>query len=67
MIATGLAFELPIAMLLLINLGLVSPEFLRKQRRIAYRPNYRAEQATDGWNKVIAFFSKHLGGREAGR
>lgn len=32
----------------------------------AYRPNYRAEQATDGWQKVIAFFSKHLGGREAG-
>jgi carboxymethylenebutenolidase len=33
----------------------------------AYRPNYRAEQATDGWNKVLAFFSKQLGGREAGR
>ena len=33
----------------------------------AYRPSYRAEQATDGWNKVIAFFSKHLGGREARR
>ena len=33
----------------------------------AYRPSYRAEQATDGWNKVIAFFSKHLGGREASR
>jgi carboxymethylenebutenolidase len=33
----------------------------------AYRPSYRAEQATDGWNKVIAFFSKHLGGCEASR
>lgn len=36
MIATGLAFELPIALLLLIKLGLVSPESLRKQRCIAY-------------------------------
>ena len=25
-----------------------------------YRPNYRVEQAQDGWNKVFAFFSKHL-------
>src|SRR5262245_12530032 len=24
------------------------------------RPNYRAEQATDGWKKVLAFFDKHL-------
>jgi carboxymethylenebutenolidase len=24
------------------------------------RPNYRAEQATDGWKKVIAFFNTHL-------
>ena len=33
----------------------------------AYRSNYRAEQATDGWDKVIAFFSRYLGGREASR
>jgi carboxymethylenebutenolidase len=26
-----------------------------------YRPNYRVEQAIDGWNKVFAFFAKHLG------
>jgi len=26
-----------------------------------YRPNYRVEQAVDGWNKVFAFFGKHLG------
>jgi carboxymethylenebutenolidase len=25
-----------------------------------YRPNYRVEQATDGWNKVFAFFGKYL-------
>ena len=25
------------------------------------RPNYRIEQALDGWNKVFAFFEKHLG------
>jgi carboxymethylenebutenolidase len=24
------------------------------------RPAYRAEQAADGWNKVFAFFNKHL-------
>ena len=24
------------------------------------RPNYRQEQAVDGWNKVFAFFGKHL-------
>ncbi|HXF55586.1 MAG TPA: dienelactone hydrolase family protein [Hyphomicrobiaceae bacterium] len=27
----------------------------------AYRPNYRVEQAVDGWNKVLAFLAKHLG------
>ena len=27
-----------------------------------YRPNYRVEQAEDGWQKVYAFFGKHLGG-----
>jgi len=26
------------------------------------RPAYRAEQAADGWNKVFAFFKKHLAG-----
>jgi carboxymethylenebutenolidase len=26
-----------------------------------YRPNYRVEQAVDGWNKVFAFFGQHLG------
>jgi carboxymethylenebutenolidase len=25
-----------------------------------YRPNYRAEPAVDGWNKVFAFFGKNL-------
>jgi len=25
------------------------------------RPGYRAEQATDAWTKVLAFFDKHLG------
>jgi carboxymethylenebutenolidase len=25
-----------------------------------YRPNYRPEQAQDGWQKVLAFFAKHL-------
>jgi carboxymethylenebutenolidase len=27
-----------------------------------YRPNYRVEQAVDGWNKVFTFFGKHLNG-----
>jgi carboxymethylenebutenolidase len=27
-----------------------------------YRPNYRVEQAEDGWKNVFAFFGKHLGG-----
>ena len=26
-----------------------------------HRPMYRVEQAMDGWNKVFAFFGKHLG------
>jgi len=26
-----------------------------------YRPNYRVDQAIDGWHKVFAFFHKHLG------
>jgi len=25
-----------------------------------HRPMYRVEQALDGWNKVFAFFGKHL-------
>ncbi len=29
----------------------------------ASRPAYRAEQAIDGWNKVFAFFHKHLATR----
>ncbi|MBM84858.1 MAG: carboxymethylenebutenolidase [Rhodospirillaceae bacterium] len=27
-----------------------------------HRPMYRVEQALDGWEKIFAFFSKHLGG-----
>jgi carboxymethylenebutenolidase len=26
------------------------------------RPGYRPEQATDGWNKIFAFYKKYLGG-----
>ncbi len=36
LISTGLAFEMPIVLLLLIRLGIVSPQALRKQRRVAY-------------------------------
>jgi sec-independent protein translocase protein TatC len=36
LVSTGLAFELPIVLLVLMKMGLVSPQFLRKQRRIAY-------------------------------
>ena len=36
LIAVGLSFELPIVILVLMKLGIVSPEFLRKQRKIAY-------------------------------
>ncbi|MGE5263221.1 MAG: twin-arginine translocase subunit TatC, partial [Acidobacteriota bacterium] len=36
LVAIGISFELPILLLILIKLGLVSPQFLRKQRRIAY-------------------------------
>ncbi|MDE3090944.1 MAG: twin-arginine translocase subunit TatC [Chloroflexota bacterium] len=36
LIAVGVSFELPIVILILMKLGLVSPEFLRKQRRVAY-------------------------------
>jgi carboxymethylenebutenolidase len=30
----------------------------------AYRPQYRVEQAVDGWNKVFAFLARHLGETE---
>ncbi len=36
LIAVGIAFEMPVVMLILIRLGLVSPQWLRKQRRVAY-------------------------------
>ena len=26
-----------------------------------YRPNYRLEQAQDAWDKIFAFYGKHLG------
>jgi hypothetical protein len=31
------------------------------------RPAYRAEQALDGWSKVIAFYGKHLATTAAAR
>lgn len=36
LLATGLGFELPIVIFVLIKLGIVSPEFLRKQRKVAW-------------------------------
>jgi sec-independent protein translocase protein TatC len=36
LVAIGISFEMPIALLILIRMGLVSPQYLRKQRRIAY-------------------------------
>jgi sec-independent protein translocase protein TatC len=36
LLAIGISFELPIVILILMKLGLVSPQYLRKQRRIAY-------------------------------
>lgn len=36
LVAVGIAFELPIVMLILMKLGLVKPDFLRRQRRTAY-------------------------------
>jgi sec-independent protein translocase protein TatC len=36
LLATGLGFELPIILFVLIKLGIISPEFLRKQRKIAW-------------------------------
>jgi carboxymethylenebutenolidase len=31
----------------------------------AHRPNYRVEQALDGWAKVLAFLGRHLGETQA--
>lgn len=36
LLATGLGFELPLVIFVLIKLGIVSPEFLRKQRKVAW-------------------------------
>jgi len=36
LISTGIAFEMPIILLILMKLGIVSPELLRKQRKIAW-------------------------------
>jgi sec-independent protein translocase protein TatC len=36
LIAVGIAFEMPILILVLMKLGLVQPDFLRRQRRYAY-------------------------------
>ncbi len=36
LLAIGIAFELPIVILILMKLGLITPDFLRRQRRIAY-------------------------------
>jgi sec-independent protein translocase protein TatC len=36
LLAIGISFELPVVILILMKLGMVTPDFLRKQRRIAY-------------------------------
>ena len=36
MVATGIAFEMPIVLLILMRLGLVKPATVRKQRKVAY-------------------------------
>ncbi len=36
LISTGIAFELPLVLLVLMRMGIVSPQFVKKQRRIAY-------------------------------
>ena len=36
LIAVGIAFEMPIVLLILMRIGLVKPEAVRKQRKIAY-------------------------------
>lgn len=36
LISTGIAFEMPIIILILIKLGIVSPQWLRKQRKVAW-------------------------------
>ena len=34
---------------------------IERQAGLSEAPAYRADQATDGWKKVFAFFKKHLG------
>ncbi len=36
LISTGIAFEVPLVLLILVKFGIVSPEFLRKQRKVAW-------------------------------
>ncbi|HEX7587697.1 MAG TPA: twin-arginine translocase subunit TatC, partial [Anaerolineae bacterium] len=36
LLAIGISFELPVVILILMKLGIITPEFLRKQRRVAY-------------------------------
>jgi sec-independent protein translocase protein TatC len=36
MLSTGIAFEVPIVLLILIKLGIISPDFLRRQRKVAW-------------------------------
>jgi sec-independent protein translocase protein TatC len=36
LVGVGVAFELPLIMLILMRLGLLSPQWIRKQRKIAY-------------------------------
>jgi sec-independent protein translocase protein TatC len=36
LLAIGISFELPVVILIMMKLGLITPDFLRKQRRVAY-------------------------------
>lgn len=36
LVAIGISFELPIVILVLMRFGIISPDFLRKQRKLAY-------------------------------
>jgi sec-independent protein translocase protein TatC len=36
LLAIGISFELPVVILILMKLGIITPDFLRKQRRVAY-------------------------------
>jgi len=36
LISTGIAFELPVVLLILIKLGIISPDFLRRRRKVAW-------------------------------